>query len=157
MLSSLYAFLGVKNFRGMIDVLFKQRTNTAHVQFFRYIFVGGFSAGVNLVTIFIFTSSLHVHYLLSELVAFIVATIVNYVLSILWIFKRSQHFKLEFMVFTLIGVGGLGINELILWVCVSKLKLYYLLGEAIAIAIVTIWSFALRRVLFMKLADKTRG
>lgn len=152
MLSSLYNFLDVKDFRGMIDVLFVHRTNTAHVQFFRYIFVGGFSALVNLATIFIFTSAFHLHYLVSELIAFIVATVVNYVLSILWIFERSSRFKLEFAIFTLIGVGGLAINEFVLWLCVSKLKLYYLLGEALAIAVVTIWSFALRKILFEKLA-----
>lgn len=125
----------------------------AKVQFFRYIFVGGFAAVVNLALTYTFTSVANVHYLTSEFIAFVVATVVNYLLSIWWIFEKSSHFKLEFMIFTLIGVGGLAINEFVLWLCVSKGKLYYLLGEAIAIAVVTLWSFVLRKVLFEKLAS----
>jgi putative flippase GtrA len=151
----IYKFFGARDFKHLIQQAFVAKTRTGRIQFFRYIFVGGFSAVVNLGILSILTSVLHINYLISELIAFVIATIVNYALSIWWIFQRSNRFKLEFVLFTLVGIGGLGINELVLWVCVSKLKLFYLLGEVIAITVVMVWSFALRKLLFEKLTRPT--
>ena len=148
----LYRFFGASDPHSLLINALLSKTKDAKIQFFRYIFVGGFSALVNLSVLYALTSLLHVHYLLSELIAFLIATIVNYILSIWWVFERSSKFKLEFVLFTLVGVGGLVINETVLWVCVSKLGLFYIIGEAIAIASVTVWSFALRKLLFDKLS-----
>ena len=145
--NSFYKFFGASNLHELIFA----KTKNGRVQFFRYLFVGGFSAVVNLAIFYICYSRLNIHYLYAELIAFTVATVVNYVLSVWWIFERSKRFGLEFALFTLVGVGGLGINELVLWVCVSKLGIAKLFGEAVAIAVVTVWSFALRRLMFNKL------
>ena len=146
----IYKLFNANDPKDLIHKAFVTKTRDTKIQFFRYLFVGGFSAVVNL-GLFSLLIYLGLHYLLAELIAFVVATIVNYVLSIIWIFQRSSRFKLEFTLFTLVGVGGLGINELVLWLCVSKLGIYKVVSEAIAIAVVTLWSFALRKILFDKL------
>lgn|GEM_PF-221372 len=154
MYQAILKYFDAPDLKGLFVKVFLAKTKSAHIQFFRYLFVGGFSAVVNLAVLFVCTSLFNIHYLLSELIAFIIATIINYVLSVWWIFERSNRFKMEFLLFTLVGVGGLGINETVLWICASKLHLYYLLAEAIAIAVVTVWSFALRRVMFTKLQNQ---
>jgi putative flippase GtrA len=132
-------------------VLFVDKAKSGFVQFFRYGFVGGFSAIVDIGSLYILTSYFHVFYLLSAAIAFILGTIVNYLLSVAWVFQRSGKIRVEFALFTLIGLGGLCLNELIIWFCVSKLGLYYLVAKLIAVSVVVIWSFALRRALFQRL------
>ena len=129
-------------------LLFVAKTNNGLVQLFRYGFVGGFSAVVDAGSLYLFTSKGHVHYLISAALAFVFGTIVNYILSILWIFEKSSNFKAEFTLFTLIGLGGLGLNELIIWIAVSKMHIFYMLAKLISVSIVVFWSFTLRKFLF---------
>ncbi|QHN43324.1 GtrA family protein [Candidatus Mycosynbacter amalyticus] len=134
------------------NLLFVDRSQHGLIQLFRYIFVGGFSALVDIGSLYIFTSHLHIHYLVSAFLAFILGTIVNYFLSILWVFESSDKKKTEFLLFSLIGFGGLLLNGLILWVTVEQFHIFYLIGKLISVAIVVFWSFSLRRLLFAKLA-----
>lgn len=134
------------------NLLFVDRSQHGLIQLFRYIFVGGFSALVDIGSLYMFTSHLHIHYLVSAFLAFILGTIVNYFLSILWVFESSDKKKTEFLLFSLIGFGGLLLNGLILWVTVEQFHIFYLIGKLISVAIVVFWSFSLRRLLFAKLA-----
>lgn len=142
----------------LCDLLFLKKSDSGFIQLFRYLFVGGFSALVDIGSLFIFTSVFHIHYLISAFLAFILGTIVNYLLSIWWIFKPTGKRKTEITLFTLIGFGGLLLNEFILWVSVEKLGFFYLFGKFISVALVLVWSFTLRRLLFRRLAQsKTVG
>ncbi len=84
-----------------IDKLIKNQTDSTHVQFFRYIFVGGAAFIVDFVSLFIFTDVFGVYYLISAVIAFILGLIANYTLSINWVFnKRTLDNKLsEFTIF----------------------------------------------------------
>jgi len=135
----------------LLSVLFVAKADSGLIQFFRYAFVGGFSAVVDIGTLFLCTSALHIHYLISLAIAFILGTIVNYLLSILWVFSSSKNKKLEFTLFTLIGLGGLCINEFIVWLLVEHVHLHYLIAKLFSVSIVVIWSFTLRRLLFARL------
>lgn len=144
---------GIKSGLSMlIRILFVEKSDNGYIQLFRYIFVGGFSAFVDIGSLFVFTSIFHVHYLVSAFLAFILGTIVNYLLSVLWIFESTGKRKTEIALFTMIGFGGLLLNEIILWVAVEKVGLFYLLGKFVSVLIVLGWSFSLRRLLFRRLA-----
>ena len=61
--------------------LFIEETKDTKLQFFRYFFVGGFAAVVNIGLLFILTNFLHIHYLISNAVGFIGGLVTNYILS----------------------------------------------------------------------------
>ena len=92
-----------------IDKLIKNQTDSTHIQFFRYIFVGGAAFIVDFVSLFIFTDVFGVYYLISAAIAFILGLIANYALSISWVFnKRTLDNKLsEFTIFAFIGIIGI--------------------------------------------------
>jgi putative flippase GtrA len=96
-------------------------------------------------------------YLLSAAVAFLLGTVVNYLLSVLWVFRSSGRIPTEFVLFTLVGLGGLGLTELILWLLVEIVGLHYLQAKAVALGVVLVWSFTLRRLLFARLASARDG
>jgi putative flippase GtrA len=54
---------------------------------------------------------------------------------------------LEFLLFTLIGFVGLGLNELFLWILTDLLLIYYLLSKIITAIIVYLWNFFARKII----------
>jgi putative flippase GtrA len=52
----------------------------------------------------------------------------------------------EFSIFVVIGLAGMGINTLILWVWQGVLGLHYLLGRMVSAIIGYIWKFAARKL-----------
>ncbi|MDD4969122.1 MAG: GtrA family protein [Paludibacter sp.] len=129
--------------------LFKGKTNNSFLQLFRYTFVGGLAFLVDFGLLIMLTEYFHIYYLLSAGIAFVFGLIVNYYLSINWVFNsRVVENKLfEFLVFTLIGIVGLGLNELFLWLLTDKLLFYYIFSKAITTFIVYFWNFFARKLL----------
>lgn len=117
-------------------------------EFFRYFLVGGFAFVCDTTVLFSLTHFLKVNYLVSAPVGFVVGTVVNYVLSRSWVFRRRtlKNTPAELTIFTLIGIVGLALNELILWVFQSKLGIYYLLAKGVSGVTVFMWNFGVRKL-----------
>jgi putative flippase GtrA len=117
-------------------------------EFARYVIVGGLAFACDTSTLFSLTQFLKVNYLISAPLGFIVGTIVNYILSRTWVFERRRlvSTSAEMTIFTLIGVVGLGLNELILWFFQSKLKIYYLFAKGVSGVVVFGWNFGARKL-----------
>ena len=138
------------NNKKIIKRLFIEKTGDIKIQFFRYIFVGGVATVVDMGSLFLLTSYFGVHYLISAAIAFILGVATNYLISIAWIFKSTGNLKKEITLFVIIGVGGLALNEIIIWLLVEEVNLYYMLAKAIAVVIVLIWNFGMRRKFVFK-------
>lgn len=132
------------------DTLFKKDTDNIFIQFFRYLFVGGFAFLVDFGLLYFFSDFCGIYYLVSASFSFIISLIVNYLISTYWVFNKNQldNKLMEFGVFSLIGVIGLIFTEIILYVCTDIVGLYYLISKIIATAIVMFWNFLARRFLF---------
>ncbi|HKT12718.1 MAG TPA: GtrA family protein [Terriglobia bacterium] len=117
-------------------------------EFFRYVLVGGFAFVCDTFTLFSLTHYLEVNYLVSGAVGFLVGTAVNYVLSRNWVFqgRTLQNTSAEVMIFALIGVVGMGLNEWILWLFQSKLGIYYLYAKGVSGVTVFMWNFGARKL-----------
>jgi putative flippase GtrA len=136
-----------------INFLFKKQTDNTILQLFRYTFVGGFAFLIDFSTLYILTDNFKVHYLLAGGVSFILGLIANYILSVKWVFnsKKVENRFLEFILFTLIGMVGLGLNELFLWILTDLLLIYYLLSKIVTTFLIYFWNFFARKyILFNK-------
>ena len=107
-------------------ILFGKTTNL-FIQFFRYTLVGGLAFVVDLVLLFVLTEYAHWHYLVSATLSFLAGLLVNYILSTQCIFRSSKikNKKIEFILFGLIGVIGLGLNNVLLYFFTDLIGLYY--------------------------------
>ena len=132
-----------------IQFVFKEKTNNTLLQLFRYTFVGGFAFIVDFGTLFLLTTYFHVHYLISAGIAFIFGLVLNYFLSVKWVFnsRAIANRVSEFLLFALIGLVGLGFNELFLYLFTSIFGIYYLLSKIITSFIVYFWNFFARKVM----------
>lgn len=96
---------------------------------------------------------------------FTVSVIVNYILSFKFVFERKEDMnrKAEFVIFVILSVIGLGLNQLIIWVCtvpiysnvawIQKLlgyNLAYTAAKVIATAIVMVYNFITRKIFLEK-------
>lgn len=127
-------------------ILFGKTTNL-FIQFFRYTLVGGLAFVVDLVLLFVLTEYAHWYYLVSATLSFLAGLLVNYILSTQWIFRSSKikNKKIEFILFGLIGVIGLGLNNVLLYFFTDLIGLYYMLSKLITAVLVYAWNFLGRR------------
>lgn len=68
-----------------------------------------------------FTNLLGIHYLISKFLGFVVSAVVNYLLSIKFVFtqKKEMDKKKEFTVFLILSAFGLFINEIVMYLCID--------------------------------------
>ena len=127
--------------------LLKDQTDRTTIQLFRYIFVGGAAFIVDFGSLFILTDFFGVYYLISAAIAFILGLLANYILSVNWVFNRRtlENRKFEFGIFALIGIIGLGLNEVIIWFFTDNLQIYYLYSKIISAVIIFFWNFLARK------------
>ncbi len=95
------------------------------------------------------TNFFGVNYLISSAIAFSVSVVVNYILSLKYVFvsnKSSQSFA-ELAIFIGLSVIGLVINQIIMWLGVELLALNYMLVKIASTSIVMIYNFISRKLL----------
>lgn len=135
-----------------INKLFKDETENTLIQLFRYGFVGGAAFLVDYGVLVLLTEVFGMHYLLSATISFILGLITNYLLSVVWVFNNRTlgNRWAEFAVFAIIGVIGLGLNALIMYVCTDKMGIHYMISKIISTVIVFFWNFFARKVILFK-------
>lgn len=136
--------------------LFVLPTDNLLLQLMRYTFVGGVAFVVDFALLYILTEYCHFYYIASATISFIAGLLVNYIISILWVFRGfgSVNRFQEFLFFALIGVIGLGINAGLLWVITDCFGVYYMLSKLITAVIVYLWNFFARKyLLFSKRSE----
>ena len=116
-------------------------------QFGLYAVVGGIAFLADFGVLFLLASRAGFHYLVAAAAGFLVGVTINYVLSVRWVFdrRRLQSPIAEFQVFALIGLIGLGLNEIFMWVLTDGLNAHYLISKMCAAALLLVWNFSARR------------
>lgn len=139
-----------------LEKLFKEPTDNIFIQLFRYGFVGGTAFIVDYATLWIFTEYLGLHYQAGACAGFLAGLIVNYLLSISWVFnspaeKNDVNTRVaEFIMFAIIGIIGLGLNALIMWIATDLIDIFYMVSKLISTGIVFMWNFLGRHFLMSK-------
>ena len=130
----------------------KEKYRALAVQLLKYGVVGGVSFIVDYGSLWLLTEVAGLHHLVSAAIAFILGLTCNYLISTAWVFgeSRLRSTAAEFSAFALIGVVGLGLNELIMWLCVDEGGQHYMIAKLVSTAIVFFWNFFARRFLLFK-------
>lgn len=137
------------NMKEKLKQIFIGESDSTVIQFIRYIFVGGAAFAADAGSLWLI--SLFAHYLIAAAAAFIIGLTVNFALSKMFVFTDDTHNKAaEFTVYGIIGVVGLGLTELLMYLFTEKLGLYFMLSKIITAAIVLIWNFAARKIILYR-------
>ena len=104
------------------------------------------------------------HTIIAATIAYILGLVTNYLLSTFWAFRGLNTKKrgVEFAVFAVISLIGLGLNNLIImlfekvlgprqvfgaWLNADK---YYIIGKIVATVVVFVWNFGMRKLLLYR-------
>lgn len=97
------------------------------------------------------TEMCNVNYLISSGISFTVSVIVNYILSLTFVFDTKGGDKIkEFVVFIILSVIGLGINQVLMWFLVDIIGIFYMISKIGATAVVMIYNFITRKLVLEK-------
>lgn len=122
------------------------------VQLFKFGIVGVIAFAVDYGFMVLFTEVFGIHYMASSTISFLISVVVNYLLSMRYVFQRKEDLdrKAEFIIFVILSAVGLGVNELCMWLFTSKLGIAYYFSKIGATAIVMIWNFVSRKIFLEK-------
>ena len=117
------------------------------LQLIKFAIVGVIAAFVDVGVLVFLKELFGVDVLIASAVSFSVSVTVNYILSMAFVFKSKKQSKVkEFIIFVLLSIGGLGLNQLILWIGVTFTSIYYLVVKFLAMVIVPIYNFITRKI-----------
>lgn len=128
---------------------FTVKTGSLPAQLLRSLIVGGGAFVVDFTVLYAFTEFAYLHYLVSAAIAFLAGVVMNYSLSVAWVFdQRALASRThEFTVFALIGVAGLLLNLALMWFFTEALRLHYLNSKAVATILIFLFNFTVRRTI----------
>lgn len=97
------------------------------------------------------TEIININYLISSGVSFTISVIVNYVLSLTFVFETKKNNRVrEFLFFVVLSTIGLGINQVLMWLCVDILGIFYMISKIGATAVVMVYNFITRKLILEK-------
>ena len=121
------------------------------VQLIKFGIVGVIATLIDLAVLMVLKEILDVDVLYASAVAFSVSVIANYILSKLFVFKSRGNSKVkEFLVFVILSIGGLLLNQFIMWIGTEKMTAYYHWVKAFALVFVPIYNFITRKIFLEK-------
>ncbi len=112
-------------------------------QFIKFGIVGASGILVNLAILFLFTETFKLYYVFSEVIAFLVSGVNNYILDKIWTFQEVLKEKIvrKYSRFIIISIITLIVNLYLLFFLVEILNIWYILAELEAIIFVFILNF----------------
>jgi putative flippase GtrA len=119
------------------------------IQFIKYFLLSGAAFICDAGLLFFFTEYFALHYLVSATISFLAGLMIVYIGSVRWVFEeRSFESKYtEFFLFASVGLVGLALNDLILWIFTGTFAFYYMASKVIAAGTVFVWNFFARKFL----------
>jgi putative flippase GtrA len=121
-------------------------------EIFRYLIIGGTAFVFDYGTLLLLNKAFGVNYLIAATIAFSIGIAVNYLGSVFFVFKvRSfQNAHIERVVFILIGIFGLLINDGMLFLLTGVMLIPVEFSKLITQIIVLFWNFSARKIILFR-------
>lgn len=128
--------------------MIKIKIQRLYKQVIQFGLAGVLTTLVDFTILYVLTSQLNSHYLVSSAIAFIVATVVNYWLSMTYIFSSKYKNKgEEFVVFLTLSILGLLLTQLLFWIQVDQLHMGVYRSKVVLTVVVMGFNFITRKLL----------
>jgi len=131
----------------MIFFLKSTFSHIKNIKIFRYLIVGTIASIVDFSVLFTLVNFFSFHWFYSASLSFILATLVNYYLSITYVFSSGIKFKEreEFLLVFIMSIVGLTLNQLFIYILYKFVFLNLFYSKVITTGIVFFWNYSSRR------------
>ena len=119
-------------------------------QILKFGVVGGIAFVIDYGILFLLAKVMGLNELISAAISFIVSLTFNYFLSTKWVFDAKKQTPKEVIIFVLLSVVGLGINEVLIYLGTKKLGIDVMIVKLFATAIVMVYNFITRKLIIEK-------
>ena len=124
-------------------------------QFVRYLVTGGLAFVVDFGLYALCLYKFDWFYLLANLVGLVAGLVINYIMSIAWVFSECKRVledrkTAEFTIFAVVGFLGVGINELLMLLMVGGFKWDEMISKMAAAVLVLMWNFGARKMMLFR-------
>ena len=126
----------------------KIKDNKLLLQIFKFVIVGGIATIIDFIVLVFLKEIIGLNEIVANTISFTVSVIYNYIASVKWVFDvdKDKNKSKQFITFITFSIIGLLLNNLILWICIDKLSIYYLIGKVIATGLVMVFNFITRKM-----------
>lgn len=146
--------------------------NNLLAQILKFAIVGGISFLVDFAVYGIMCNVLGVHYAIAGVAGFFVSVVVNYLLSMKFVFvsKEDMRKDKEFVIFVILSLIGMVLNSVILYICIDLIYMHWLwlnqileieimnlAAKIIATGIVMVYNFVSRKIFLEKKGNGRNG
>ncbi len=116
-------------------------------EIFKYVVAGGLAFSFDFSVLYFFTEFLDIHYLISNLFGYFAGLSVAYLLNVRWVFnyRRLESTGLEFVIFNLIVIAGLGVSESIMAVLVESFDVHDLHAKIVTGFFVMVFNYTAKK------------
>ena len=117
-------------------------------QFLKFGVVGVIATGIDFGIMIFLTEVFGVDPVISSGISFCTSTVFNYLASMRFVFRHREDLskRREFIIFVVLSLIGLGLNQLIMWGGTAVLgEDWYVLVKVAATGIVMLWNFFSRK------------
>lgn len=124
-------------------------------QFVRYMVTGGLAFAVDYGLFVLCYDNFGLHYLIANLVGLVAGLVINYIMSVVWVFSECKRVlenkkTAEFGIFAVVGIAGIGINQLLMYLMVGNLDWNAKVSKIVAAALVLMWNFGARKLMLFR-------
>lgn len=128
-----------------------KKTDKLHTQFISYFFASAIALAVDIALLYVLTEYFHFYYLVSATISFLAGITITYILSKLYIFNKTKinNKSIEFAVFLLIGIIGLILNNIFIYIFTEYFGFYYMFSKCIVVIVTYLWNFFARKNLYL--------
>ena len=126
----------------------------------KYAVVGGIATLSDISTLYLLVTYFDIYYLYGTVIGFFVGSVVNYFISVNWVFSSRRfryNFTLEFGSYILISTSVLGFTVLAMWILTEIFGVYYLYSRILLIFFTYILNFSLRKYFLHRKNHETKS
>ena len=115
-----------------------------------YGIIGSCSSGLDFLLYTLFVTVFGWHYILSNCISVLGGIITSFTLNRNYNFKVKDKTKRRFSIFLTVGLCGMLLSSLILWVCISQLLMNKILSKLLSIVLVVVVQFLINKYVTFK-------
>lgn len=124
-------------------LIYSIRKGESTKQFLKFGIIGTLNTLINLAVLYVLTSVFGLYYMLSAVLAFLIANLNSFLWNKKWTFREKikHRFTIKYIKFLSISLVSLFVNLAFLYIFTEFFKVYYLVSQIIAIGISLIINF----------------